>query len=122
MMLLSSSGELLTAYIALETLSFGLYVLVAFDRYNIKSNESGTKYIILGALSSAILLFGISQIYGLLGTTQFNEMAEALRSSSSINPGLLIGFLFLIAGLGFKVAAVPFHMWAPDVYLSLIHI
>jgi len=105
MMLLSSSGELLTAYIALETLSFGLYVLVAFDRYNIKSNESGTKYIILGALSSAILLFGISQIYGLLGTTQFNEMAE-----------VLIGFLFLIAGLGFKVAAVPFHMWAPDVY------
>ena len=116
MMLLSSSGELLTAYIAVETLSFGLYVLVAFDRYNIKSNEAGTKYIILGALSSAILLFGISQIYGLLGTTQFNEMAEVLRSNNSINPGLLIGFLFLIAGLGFKVASVPFHMWAPDVY------
>ena len=116
MMLLSSSGELLTAYIAVETLSFGLYVLVAFDRYNIKSNEAGTKYIILGALSSAILLFGISQIYGLLGTTQFNEMAEVLRSNNSINPGLLLGFLFLIAGLGFKVASVPFHMWAPDVY------
>ena len=116
MMLMSSSGELLTAYIALETLSFGLYVLVAFDRYNIKSNEAGTKYIILGALSSAILHFGISQIYGLLGTTQFSEMADILSSTSTINPGLLIGFLFLIAGLGFKVAAVPFHMWAPDVY------
>ena len=116
MMLMSSSGELLTAYISLELLSFGLYVLVAFDRYNIKSNEAGTKYIILGALSSAILLFGISQIYGLLGTTQFNEMANILGNTSSINPGLLIGFLFLIAGLGFKVAAVPFHMWAPDVY------
>ncbi|PZC45749.1 MAG: NADH-quinone oxidoreductase subunit N [Chloroflexi bacterium] len=116
MMLMSSSGELLMAYISLEALSFGLYVLVAFDRYNIKSNEAGTKYIILGALSSAILLFGISQIYGLLGTTQFNEMADILGNTSSINPGLLIGFLFLIAGLGFKVAAVPFHMWAPDVY------
>lgn len=116
MMLMSSSGELLTAYIALETLSFGLYVLVAFDRYNIKSNEAGTKYIILGGLSSALLLFGISQIYGLLGTTQFDEIAEVLSTMKSINPGLLIGISFLLAGLGFKVAAVPFHMWAPDVY------
>ena len=75
-MLLSSSSELLTAYISLELLSFGLYVLVAFDRYNPKSNEAGTKYILLGAFSSAIILYGISHIYGLLGTTKFIEIAE----------------------------------------------
>ena len=72
MMLLASSGELLTAYISLELLSFGLYVLVSLDRYNPKSNEGGTKYILLGALSSALLLFGMSQVFGLLGTTRFD--------------------------------------------------
>ncbi len=116
MMLLAASGELLTAYIALELLSFGLYVLVAYDRYNPKSNEAGTKYIILGALSSAILLYGISQVYGLLGTTRFDEMATALASLDGMSPGLLLGIVMVIAGLGFKVAAVPFHMWAPDAY------
>jgi NADH-quinone oxidoreductase subunit N len=116
MMLLASAGELLTAYIALELLSFGLYVLVAYDRYNPKSNEAGTKYIILGALSSAILLYGISQVYGLLGTTRFDEIAVALSSLDTVSPGLLVGIVMIIAGLGFKVAAVPFHMWAPDVY------
>ena len=116
MMLMAASGELLTAYIALELLSFGLYVLVAYDRYNPKSNEAGVKYIILGALSSAILLYGISQIYGLLGTTRFDEMAMALSSSQAMSPGLLVGIVMVIAGLGFKVAAVPFHMWAPDAY------
>ena len=116
MMLLAASGELLTAYIALELLSFGLYVLVAYDRYNPKSNEAGVKYIILGALSSAILLYGISQVYGLLGTTRFDEMAVALSSLDGMSPGLLVGLVMVIAGLGFKVAAVPFHMWAPDAY------
>ena len=76
MMLLASSGELLTAYISLELLSFGLYVLVSLDRYNPKSNEGGTKYILLGALSSALLLFGMSQIFGLLGTTRFDGIAR----------------------------------------------
>ncbi len=116
MMLLAASGELLTAYIALELLSFGLYVLVAYDRYNPKSNEAGVKYIILGALSSAILLYGISQVYGLLGTTRFDEMGAALSSVGDMSPGLLVGIVMVIAGLGFKVAAVPFHMWAPDAY------
>ena len=78
MMLLAASGEMLTAYISLELLSFGLYVLVAYDRYNPKSNEGATKYILLGAFSSALLLFGISQIYGLLGTTRFDEISRAL--------------------------------------------
>ncbi len=116
MMLLAASGELLTAYISLELLSFGLYVLVAYDRHNAKSNEGATKYILLGAFSSALLLFGISQVYGLLGTTRFDEISSALSSADALSPGLILGIALIIAGLGFKVAAVPFHMWAPDAY------
>ena len=116
MMLLASSGELLTAYIALELLSFGLYVLVSFDRYNPKSNEGGTKYILLGAFSSALMLYGISQVYGLLGTTRFDGISQALAATPDLSPGVLVGLVLIIAGLGFKVAAVPFHMWAPDAY------
>ncbi len=115
-MFLASSGELLTAYISLELLSFSLYVLVAFDRYNERSNEAGTKYILLGALSSAFLLFGISQVFGHLGTTTFEGMSQALADIGTLSPGLLVGIVLIIAGMGFKVAAVPFHMWAPDVY------
>ena len=116
MMLLAASGEMLTAYISLELLSFGLYVLVAYDRYNPKSNEGATKYILLGAFSSALLLFGISQVYGLLGTTRFDEISRALASVDALSPGLILGIALIVAGLGFKVAAVPFHMWAPDAY------
>ncbi len=116
MMLLAASGELLTAYISLELLSFGLYVLVAYDRYNPKSNEGATKYILLGAFSSALLLFGMSQVYGLLGTTRFDEISRALASMDALSPGLILGIALIVAGLGFKVAAVPFHMWAPDAY------
>ena len=116
MMLLAMSGELLTAYISLELLSFGLYVLVSYDRYNPKSNEGGTKYILLGAFSSALLLFGISQVYGLLGTTRFDGISQALAATPDLPPGVLVGMVLIIAGLGFKVAAVPFHMWAPDAY------
>ena len=116
MMLMSASRELLTAYISLELLSFSLYVLVSFDRYNPRSNEGGTKYILLGAVSSALLLFGISQIFGLTGTTRFDEIASALNAAREISPGVLVGLVLIIAGLGFKVAAVPFHMWAPDAY------
>ena len=116
MMLMSTSRELLTAYISLELLSFSLYVLVSFDRYNPKSNEGGAKYILLGAVSSALMLFGISQIFGLTGTTRFDEIASALTVAREISPGVLVGLVLIIAGLGFKVAAVPFHMWAPDAY------
>ena len=115
-MFLASSGELLTAYISLELLSFSLYVLVAAERYNDRSNEAGTKYILLGALSSAFLLYGISQVFGHLGTTTFEGISAALASSGDLSPGLFVGIVLMIAGLGFKVAAVPFHMWAPDVY------
>ena len=116
MMLMASSGELLTAYMALELLSFGLYVLVGYDRYNAKSNEGATKYILLGAFSSALLLYGISQIYGLLGTTRFDEINAALAATGDLSPGVMLGIVLIIAGLGFKIAAVPFHMWAPDAY------
>ena len=116
MMMLAASAELLSAYIALELLSFGLYVLVSYDRYNPKSNEGGTKYILLGAFSSALLLYGISQVYGLLGTTRFDGISQALSMAPELSPGLLVGLVLIIAGLGFKIAAVPFHMWAPDAY------
>jgi NADH-quinone oxidoreductase subunit N len=116
MMLMAASRELLTAYISLELLSFGLYVLVAYDRYNAKSNEGGAKYILLGALSSALLLYGMSHIYGLLGTTRFDGIADALVATPDLSLGVLIGLVLIIAGLGFKIAAVPFHMWAPDAY------
>jgi len=115
-MLLGSSAELLTAYISLELMSFGFYVLVAFDRYNDASNEGGAKYILLGAFSSALILFGISNVYGLTGSTRFEEISEALNSIPSLSPGLIVGFSLIFAGFAFKLAAVPFHMWAPDVY------
>ncbi len=116
MMLMAASGELLTAYISLELLSFGLYVLVSFDRYNPKSNEGGAKYILLGAFSSALMLYGISQVYGLTGSTRFDDISMAIAAGRDISPGLIVGIVMIIAGLGFKVAAVPFHMWAPDAY------
>ncbi len=119
MVLMAASGELLTAYIALELLSFSLYILVSYNRFNPKSNEAGIKYILLGAFSSALLLYGISLIYGMLGTTRFDgihDQLSAMVASGSLNPSVLAGLTLIIAGLGFKVAAVPFHMWAPDVY------
>ena len=117
MMLMTAAGELLTAYISLELLSFSLYVLVSYGRNNPKSNEAGIKYILLGAFASALLLYGISQVYGMLGTTRFSEIQAVLAfEPSPLNPALLVGLALIVAGLGFKVAAVPFHMWAPDVY------
>ena len=117
MMLMTAAGELLTAYISLELLSFSLYVLVSHGRNNPKSNEAGIKYILLGAFASALLLYGISQVYGMLGTTRFSEIHAVLAfEPSPLNPALLVGLALIVAGLGFKVAAVPFHMWAPDVY------
>ena len=117
MMMMAASGELLTAYISLELLSFSLYVLVSYGRHGLKPSEAGVKYILLGAFASALLLYGISQVYGILGTTRYDEIHAALAvADSPLNPAVLVGLALIIAGLGFKVAAVPFHMWAPDVY------
>ena len=116
MNLMAMSRELLTAYIALELLSFSLYVMVAYGLREARSNEAGIKYIIIGALSSAIMLYGLSNIYAALGTTYFAGIAEELATPAGANPVLWVGVALLVVGLGFKLSAVPFHMWAPDAY------
>jgi NADH-quinone oxidoreductase subunit N len=118
MNVMAQSRELLTAYISLELLSFSLYVLAAYARDNPKSNEAGLKYIIIGAFSTAILLYGISMVYSTLGVTKFAAISAALTNPDAIgaSPALWVGLALILVGLGFKVAAVPFHMWAPDVY------
>ena len=116
MNVMAQSRELLTAYIALELLSFCLYVLVSHARSSPRSNEGGLKYIIIGAFSSAILLYGISMVYSTLGVTRFDDIAAALVVVGDVSPALWVGVALILVGLGFKVAAVPFHMWAPDVY------
>lgn len=116
MNLMAMSRELLTAYIALELLSFSLYVMVAYGLREARSNEAGIKYIIIGALSSAIMLYGLSNIYAALGTTFFAGIAEELASPGTVSPVLWVGVALLVVGLSFKLSAVPFHMWAPDAY------
>ena len=116
MNVMAQARELLTAYIALELLSFSLYVLAAYARNTAKSNEGGLKYIIIGAFSSAVLLYGVSMVYSTLGVTKFDAIAAGLATATEVSPALWVGVAFIVVGLGFKVAAVPFHMWAPDVY------
>ena len=116
MMLMSSASELLTAYISLELMSFTFYVLTSYAREDPKSNEAGVKYILLGALSSAILLFGLSLLYGATGTTTFVGLADSLRQGTALVPVFGLGLVLVLGGFAFKVAVVPFHMWAPDVY------
>jgi len=99
----------------LELQSLSLYVLAAFNRDSLKSSEAGLKYFVLGALSSGMLLYGISMIYGFTGSTEFAAVAHVV-SGGTISVGLIFGLVFLIAGLAFKISAVPFHMWTPDVY------
>lgn len=114
--LMAQAGELLTAFISIELLSFSLYVLVGLSRGDARSAEASTKYILLGAISTAIMLYGISQLFGALGTTRFTEMGPLLVTLDGWNLTLVTGFVMFIAGLGFKLSMAPFHMWAPDVY------
>ena len=116
MMLMVSAHNLLGLYMALELQSLSLYVLASFRRNSQKSAEAGAKYFILGALSSGMILFGISLIYGFTGSIDFSVINEALSASNTQNLGAVIGLVFLLAGLAFKISAVPFHMWTPDVY------
>ncbi len=114
---MAASRELLTAYISLEVLSFSLYILVSFARMDPRSNEGGLKYMLLGAFASAMLLYGLSLIYGSSGSTFYSDIAAAYAGGTeSFDLALLMGLVLLLAGLGFKVAAVPFHMWTPDAY------
>jgi NADH-quinone oxidoreductase subunit N len=115
MMLMASAGDFLTLYLSMELQSLALYVLAAFDRDNLRSTEAGLKYFVLGALSSGMMLYGISLIYGFAGTITFTKVAMVVQSGG-VSLGLLFGLVFLISGLAFKVSAVPFHMWTPDVY------
>jgi NADH-quinone oxidoreductase subunit N len=116
MMLMVSASSFLALYMALELQSLALYVLAAFNRESVRSSEAGLKYFVLGALSSGLLLYGISLIYGFTGTTDFAHVASVIKQSGVPTIGLIFGLVFLIAGLAFKIAAVPFHMWTPDVY------
>jgi len=115
MLLMVSASSFLALYMGLELQSLSLYVLAAFNRDSVRSSEAGLKYFVLGALSSGMLLYGISLIYGFTGTTEFVRVAASLKQSG-VSIGLIFGIVFLISGLAFKVAAVPFHMWTPDVY------
>jgi len=109
-----AAGDLISLYVSLELQSLALYVLAAFRRDDEKSSEAGLKYFVLGALSSGLLLYGSSLIYGFAGSTHFDVIARA--AASGAGPGVLFGLVFLICGLAFKVSAAPFHMWTPDVY------
>src|ERR1700754_176136 len=113
MMVLISAADLIMLYLGLELMSLALYVVAASNRDNAKSSEAGLKYFVLGALSSGMLLYGASLIYGFTGTVGFAGIAAAVKTSSV---GIVFGLVFLLAGLCFKISAVPFHMWTPDVY------
>jgi len=113
MMVMISSNDLILFYVGLELQSLSLYVLASFNRDNLLSSESGLKYFVLSALSSGLLLYGCSLIYGFSGSTNFFIISENLSETSY---GLTFGIVFILAGLAFKISAVPFHMWAPDVY------
>lgn len=114
MALMISANDLISLYVGLELQSLALYVVAAIRRDTVKSTEAGLKYFVLGALSSGMLLYGSSLIYGFSGSTSFETLAASLASAPSL--GLIVGLVFLCAGLCFKISAVPFHMWTPDVY------
>ena len=117
MMLMVSANNLLSLYVSLELQSLCLYVLAAIKRDDLKSSEAGIKYFILGALSSGLLLFGSSLIYGYTGSLDFDLIGGTIRQNAGMMaPGVVVGMVFLMAGLCFKISAVPFHMWTPDVY------
>ena len=116
MLILVSSNNLISMYLGIELQSLSLYVLSTIQRDSLKSAESGIKYFLLGALSSGILLYGCSLVYGFSGKINFNEIYISLYFIENLNLGLLFGLIFILVGLAFKVSAVPFHMWTPDVY------
>jgi NADH-quinone oxidoreductase subunit N len=115
MSLMVSSSNFIALYLGLELQSLALYVLAAFNRDSVRSSEAGLKYFVLGSLSSGMMLYGISMIYGFTGTMDFAGIAHVI-AGSGVSVGLTFGIVFLLAGLAFKISAVPFHMWTPDVY------
>ena len=116
MMLMISANDLMSLYVGLELQSLALYVVAAFQRDSVRSTEAGVKYFVLGSVASGMLLFGSSLIYGFCGGTAFVQISRALLDGRGGEIGTIIGLVFVVAGLAFKVSAVPFHMWTPDVY------
>src|SRR3954454_12089977 len=115
MMVMASGIDLISIFIGLETMAVAFYVLAGFIKPNARSNEAAVKYFLLGAFSLGILLYGMSLMYGLSGTTSLRAMAP-LFAGQETDPRLVLAVILVVAGVGFKIAAVPFHMWAPDVY------
>lgn len=116
MSMMVSAGSLISLYMALELTSLPLYVMAAFNRDTVRSSEAGLKYFVLGALASGMLLYGCSLVYGFNGTLMFQGLAQALDVDGRLPVGTVVGIVFILAGLAFKLGAVPFHMWTPDVY------
>jgi NADH-quinone oxidoreductase subunit N len=116
MMMMVSANNLLALYMGLELQSLSLYVLAAFHRNSLRSSEAGIKYFVLGALSSGMLLFGVSLIYGFTGSLDFEVIGRTLGGLEVVPLGATFGLVFILAGFAFKISAVPFHMWTPDVY------
>jgi len=116
MMLMISAGGLIALYLGLEMQSLSLYVVATMRRDSVRSSEAGLKYFVLGALSSGMLLYGASLVYGFTGAITFSKIAAAVQSMGTDSLGLIFGLVFLLAGIAFKISAVPFHMWTPDVY------
>jgi len=115
MSIMVSANTLLALYIGIEMQSLALYVMAAFNRDSLRASESGLKYFVLGALSSGLLLYGASLIYGFTGSLEFARIAEVITTGGA-TPGIIAGMVFLLCGLAFKISAAPFHMWTPDVY------
>jgi NADH-quinone oxidoreductase subunit N len=116
MLMMVSANDLISLYVGIELQSLSLYVVAAFKRDEVRSTEAGLKYFVLGALSSGMLLYGSSLVYGFAGTTNFDLLAKSFAGGGAPSLGLIVGIVFVLAGLAFKVSAVPFHMWTPDVY------
>jgi NADH-quinone oxidoreductase subunit N len=116
MMVMVSANDLITLYVGLELQNLALYVVASFNRDSARSSEAGLKYFVLGALSSGMLLYGASMVYGFAGTTAFDDLTKLMTGAATAETGILVGLVFVVVGLAFKVSAVPFHMWTPDVY------
>jgi NADH-quinone oxidoreductase subunit N len=120
MMIMAAGVDLLAIYIGLELMSLAIYALAGFVKRDPKSIEAALKYFLMGSFSSGILLYGLALLYGLTGSTQLDVMATQVDSIGA-NPALILAIVMLVGGFGFKIAAVPFHMWAPDVYEGAPH-